>query len=280
MFYREIILSPPEDISIRESADQIFKRPSLSISPQTPLPQVATFLAIGPQIYVDGLVVTVGKDPVGRISSRHILQNIINSHHTGWLNTTASELMDRKVLSVEMNSSLGTAMKIFGETRFAFLPITDKGSLIASLGIRDILPLIINTNIDTHTSQVSSPVVNVTKETNLKHILDIMLTKGIRNVVIKVGTNTYLINDRKILEFLFSPEGREIMTIRKTEISSINVDDLDLIPISIISDDITITKAAKLLTDIRTPCILFENSIVTPWDIVMKTIGKKFLAPL
>lgn len=280
MFYREIVLSPLEDISIRESADQIFKRPSLSISPETLLPQVATFLAIGPQIYVDGLVVTVGKDPVGRISSKHILQNIINSHPSGWLNTTASELMDRNVLSVDMNSSLGTAMKIFGDTRFAFLPITDKGSLIASLGIRDILPLIINTNIDTHASHVSSPIVHVAKETNLKHILDIMLTKGIRNVVIKDGTNTYLINDRKILEFLFSPGGREIMTIGKTEIGSINVDDLDLIPISIISDDIPLTKAAKLLADIRTPCILFENSIVTPWDIVMKTIGKNFLVSL
>jgi predicted transcriptional regulator len=140
VFYREIVLSSPEDISIREATAQIFKRPSLSISPDTLLPQVATFLAIGPQIYVDGLVVTVGKEPVGRISSKHILQNIINSHHTRWLNITASELMDRNVLSIEMNSSLGAAMKIFGETRFAFLPITEKGSLIASLGIRDILP--------------------------------------------------------------------------------------------------------------------------------------------
>ena len=43
--------------------------------------------------------------------------------------------------------------------------------------------------------------------------------------------------------------------------------------------DITITKAAKLLMDIRKPCVLFENSIVTPWDVVMKTIGKNFLVP-
>ena len=113
-------MSLPEDISIRESADQIFKRPSLSISPDALLPQLVTFLAIGPQIYVDGLVITIGKEPVGRISSKHILQNIINSHNTGWLNKTASELMDRNVLSIEMNSSLSPAMKIFGETSLPF----------------------------------------------------------------------------------------------------------------------------------------------------------------
>ncbi len=277
MSCREIVLSLPEDISIRECTDQIFKRPSLSISPNTLLPQVATFLAIGPQIYVDGLVVTVGKEPVGRISSKHILQNIINSHHTGWLNITASKLMDRNVLSIEMNSSLGAAMKIFGETRFAFLPITEKGSLIASLGIRDILPLIVNTNIDSLARYASSPTVYVPKEIDLKHTLDIMLTNSIRNVVVRDGINTYLINDGKILEFLFSPKGREIISIGKIEIGTIKVDDLDLIPISKMDDNITITKAAKLLMDIRTPCVLFENSIVTPWDVAMKTIGKNFL---
>ena len=270
-------MSRPEDISIREAADQIFKRPSLSISPDTPLPQVATFLAIGPQIYVDGIVVIVGKDPVGRISSKHIMQETINSKYTSWLNTTASELMDRNVLSVEMSSSLATAIKIFGETRFAFLPITDKGSLIASLGIRDILPLIVKTNIDTPARHTSSPTIYVPKETDLNHTLNIMLTNCIRNVVIQDGNNTYLLNDRKILEFLFSPKAREIMTVRKSEIGNLKVDDLDLIPISIISDDITISKAAKLLMDIRTPCVLFEKSIVTPWDVVMKTIGKNYL---
>ena len=59
-------------------------------------------------------------------------------------------------------------MKIFGETRFAFLPITEKGSLIASLGIRDILSLIINTNIDTHASHVSSPTVTCSERNKLK----------------------------------------------------------------------------------------------------------------
>ena len=121
-------------------------------------------------------------------------------------------------------------MKIFGETRFAFLPITEKDSLIASLGIRDILPLIVNTNIDTPARYVSSPTVYVSKETNLKHTLNIMLMKSIRNVVIQDGTNTYIINDRKILEFLFSPKGKEIIRIGKTEIGNIKIDDLDLIP--------------------------------------------------
>ena len=57
-----------------------------------------------------------------------------------------------------------------------------------------------------------------------------------------VITDTSL-NDRKILEFLFSPKGREIMTVGKTEIGNIKVDDLDTNTHIDNMDDITISKA-------------------------------------
>ena len=114
----KIILSLPEDISIREAADHIFKRPSLSISPDTLLPQVATFLAIGPQIYVDGIVVIVGKDPVGRISSKHVLQKTINSKYTDLVEYNSIRV-DGQECAISRNVfSLATALKIFGGTEY------------------------------------------------------------------------------------------------------------------------------------------------------------------
>ncbi|MGC1928471.1 MAG: hypothetical protein WA667_05805 [Candidatus Nitrosopolaris sp.] len=38
-------------------ASHIFKRPFLFVEPNTRMLQIATFLAIGPQIYVDGVIV-------------------------------------------------------------------------------------------------------------------------------------------------------------------------------------------------------------------------------
>jgi hypothetical protein len=46
---------------ITDIVPHIFKRPVLSVSPTDSLFQVGTFLAIGPQIYVDGLVVVDGQ---------------------------------------------------------------------------------------------------------------------------------------------------------------------------------------------------------------------------
>jgi hypothetical protein len=58
-------------ISIIVAAAHIFRRPCLFIYPTAQTLQIATFLAIGPQIYADGLVViNERKKPIGRIGYR------------------------------------------------------------------------------------------------------------------------------------------------------------------------------------------------------------------
>jgi hypothetical protein len=43
------------DIQIKDAAPHILRRPFLFVEPNTRMLQIATFLAIGPQIYVDGM---------------------------------------------------------------------------------------------------------------------------------------------------------------------------------------------------------------------------------
>jgi hypothetical protein len=62
------------NIPIIDAAAHIFRRPCLFVNPTAQMLQIATFLAIGPQIYADGLVVIdYKKKPIGRISSKHII---------------------------------------------------------------------------------------------------------------------------------------------------------------------------------------------------------------
>jgi CBS domain-containing protein len=136
----------------------IFTRPFLSVEPNTRMLQIGTYLAIGPQIYVDGLVVMSEKDklqssrPVGRIGCKHIISNLLESDYPAWLETEASQIMDNTVVALEMDSTLSSALEVFDKTRFAFAPIVanrDNGrdgeigssSLVvtAAFAIRDIL---------------------------------------------------------------------------------------------------------------------------------------------
>jgi CBS domain-containing protein len=224
------------DIQIKDAAPHIFRRPFLFVEPNTRMLQLASFLAIGPQIYIDGLIVIDDKAqrgrPIGRISSKHIISSILDSGYPDWLQKDASQIMDGFVVPLEMDSPLKTALDVFETTRFAFIPILAKkeekledeedDSLIvvtASLAIRDILPLIAKANLSIPIKELSSHLISVDGKTSVRIALGYMLNNRIRNIGIKeelsdhddssgVGSDKsgrkcklpHIINDRMILE--------------------------------------------------------------------------------
>ncbi|MGH9973633.1 MAG: CBS domain-containing protein [Nitrososphaeraceae archaeon] len=262
------------DITLRDCVPQIFKRPYLSVLPDSTLMQIAPFLAIGPQIYVDGLVVVEGERPIGRIGSKQILLTIINSKYPDWLEVSAAQMMDNSRIYLEMDLPLSKAINIFKQTGFAFIPITKSGLVVASLTIRDVLPIITRTTPSLSLKDISSPLVLLSNKTDLKTALRIMFERKIRNMIVRVDNDYYVANDRKILEFLFSQNGRKLVRTNNMGAEAVEIDLIDMVPAIKVKENTTVSQAAELLMDINTPCLLLEGSIITPWDIVMKTIDK------
>ena len=155
--------------------------------------------------------------------------------------------MDDFTGSLDMNSSLSKVLEVFDKTKFAFVPITANNSsdkigstrdstaeaeeaiVVASLSIRDILPIIAKMNIDRPIKDLSSQLISVDKNSSIRYAIDLMIKQGIRNIGISGDNNEdssktnnhnnqnrktkllRIINDRKILEFLLSHNGRSIM---------------------------------------------------------------------
>lgn len=262
------------DIALRDSVPQIFKRPYLSVLPDSTLMQIAPFLAVGPQIYVDGLVVVKGGKPIGRIGSKQILLTIINSKYPDWLKVSAAQMMHNSGIYAEMDLPLSKAINIFKQTCFAFIPITKSGLVVASLSIRDVLPIIARSTPRVSLKDISSPLVLLSNKTNLKAALGIMFEKKIRNMIVRVDNDYCIANDRNILEFLFSENGRKLVGTNNGGVQAVEIDLIDTVPAIKVKENITLSQAAELLMGVDTPCLLLEGSIVTPWDIVMKTIDK------
>ena len=156
-------------------------------------------------------------------------------------------------------------------------------------------------NIERPIKDLSSQLISVDKNSSISYIIDLMIKLGRRNIGISginnndnnSKTNNHnnenrktkllsIINDRKILEFLLSHNGRNIMhTNGIYGLAEIDIiDHLDMVHIKKVECNTTTSKAAELLMDICNPCLILEgeeygggeNSIVTPWDIVMKTV--------
>ena len=269
----------------------IFKRPFIPIVLDTPLYQFSVFLAIGPEIYVDGLVVLekTNQQVVGKLGSKNILSHLLNTSYSEWRSTTADQIMERSYKEEEMiniDSPVSQVIDLFKKTKFAFTPIiTKERNVVAILTIRDFLPIVKNKDNaeTTPISQISSELTSIDKNTDVLKAIDIMLKKGIRNIGITKNKNKPseiigVINDRKILEFLLSYTGRQIMKdLEQKTISHIRLtrltENLDIYPMREVPQDISIKVAANLLTEMERPFLILEgkDKIVTPWDIVMKT---------
>jgi CBS domain-containing protein len=167
----------------------------------------------------------------------------------------------------------------------------------ASLTIRDILPLIAKADLNISIRELSSQLISLDGNTSIRIALYYMMNNGIRNIGIRQEASAHddvtskniriksnlpgIINDRKILEFLLSHDGRTVL--RKNGIAGLAdlniVDNLDIISATTVKSNTTVSRAAELLMDIHNPCLILEdnekgehNYIITPWDIVMKTL--------
>ncbi|HEX7032968.1 MAG TPA: CBS domain-containing protein [Nitrososphaera sp.] len=264
---------------IFDAVPHIFKRPLLSAGPSDPLLQVATFLAVGPQIYVDGVVVLDNqKVVVGTIGGRQIIEHILY-HPKDWMQGTASMVMSRFEHAVQADFPLRVALDVFDKTGFGFVPITIKQSVVTSLSIRDVLRVAVASRLDTPVDRLSSPLVAIKDgRASIGEALEIMLEEDIRNVIVKdsSGSNTGVLNDRKMLEYLLSYGGREAISSKGLDgLFATQINILDLTPAKSVDRDTPAGLAAELLLDLNTPCLLLaNNSIVTPWDVVMKGLGK------
>lgn len=253
----------------------IFKRPLLSVSPSDPLLQVGTFLAIGPQIYVNGVVVLDDHRVVGVIGGRHIIEYILY-HPRDWPQRSASNVMNRFEHTVQADYPLRVALDIFSKTGFAFAPITVNQRVVTSLSIRDVLRVAVASKLDTPIDKLSSSMVTIKSTASIGDALEMMLEQGIRNLVVKDSTNAGVLNDRKILEYLLSYGGRETILSRGLDgLFETQINVLDLAVAKFVNRDTPSDVAAEFLLDLNTPCLLLANdSIVTPWDIVMKGLFK------
>ena len=122
---------------IAKLVPHIFRRPLLYVAPTDSLLKVGTFLAIGPQIYVDGLVVFDDQNneiPVGRIGGQHIIRYIMqNRDNDKWFEASASQIMHDAPSVVNAEDPLDVALDVFGMTKFAFVPVAINDRVVTSL---------------------------------------------------------------------------------------------------------------------------------------------------
>jgi predicted transcriptional regulator len=100
------------------------------------------------------------------------------------LEDKADQIIEYYGASVETDAPLIEALKIFDNTKLGLVPITKEGCAVATLLIRDILPLITECQIDDPVSSISSSLTSGSKTMTIREALKVMLKNSIRRIAI------------------------------------------------------------------------------------------------
>lgn len=256
-----------KEVTIRAAAPQIFRRPLIYVGPQDAMIHAATFLSIGPQIYVDGLVVLDSGRLVGRIGGWKLASHILEKKEK-WLDGQAGDITEPLEKALEADAPLKDALSIFSETHFAFMPISSGVNVVASLSIRDLLGV---GDRDRKVGQISSPLTTVSEQMSVADALKFMVEKGVRNLVALRQDGPYVINDRRVLEFLLGHEARQLVAEKGfSALAGVPLSHIGFYKGKTLSPDESTGTAARMLSEVGTPCVFVGNKIFTPWDLVMK----------
>lgn len=262
-----------QDISIKDAASQIFQRPLLYVNPSDSMLQVATFLATGPQIYVDGLVVLEeNKKLVGRIGGYALANHILNSKEK-WLDSNASEILEPLEQPLQRDDYLSKAFRFFIDTKFAFMPVASNAEITASLSLRDLI--IYARRIGATVEDLASPLLTIEEDTSVLEALNFMVENGVRNLVFSTKDGPYVVNDRKVLEYMLDSQTRKIVSRDGFEVlDNIRLDSLGAIEGILVNPKVAAGTVAHFFSNITTSCLFVDNHrILTPWDLIIKSSG-------
>ncbi len=166
---------------------------------------------------------------------------------------------------IRHNATLSDLLSRFIETKFGLAFVHKAGGALISLS--DLLQLYDKGLIDTELrcKDVASPPFRLQNDATLKETLQEMIRRRIRRIF--VNNSNAFISDRTAIDYIFSPEGIQVLRdeLYTTKIHAIRT--MEAIPVT---GTLPIKEGARLLLRDKGKCLLCETGVVTPWDCIVK----------
>ncbi|MDG6994570.1 MAG: hypothetical protein JRN52_01495 [Nitrososphaerota archaeon] len=174
------------------------------------------------------------------------------------------------VRPIPTEEDISTLLDEFARTRFGW-EIVEAHGLHSIVTLADVIPLYRRGVLDTslRVKDVASKVFELPKNTKLSKVLLEMMTRSMRRIFIS-GTNKF-VSDREILAHIFSPTRLAVVKRSPKELLESTLGDVDSVEPILVRGDATLQEVSELFKPASGGwCLICEEGVVTPWDLVMK----------
>lgn len=217
--------------------------------------------------FTDSLVVTEENEkPVGVIGGREIIENVIKNPTSDFFdNITVEQIADPNIVVLSEDTSLGQLLENWKQTRRAFSIIPNSLGGYSAISGRKLLEIGMNCVTDLTISELQKKdVVFFEQNSTLKDILNLMLKKNTRKLILK-DTNDF-ISDRLILQYIAQEFDffRNVKFLEHKIVESFKLEEAKKI-----SKDLNLTEISKIMYTMPHPYVIYQDQVITPWDICM-----------
>lgn len=246
--------------------ESIFSTPAVSIRIEDTLGEAASLLPHHLETLTDSLVATSNDKPVGIVGGIEVLEGILKNQTIGFLDKTKiGDVMSKNLVIMNSKSKFSELVNQWLQTRRAFAIIPNQYYGYSVISARKILEVGTSFKINTTVSAIpKKKIITFHKDDTVKQIIQRMFDNKTRKLVLE-GTSSF-ISDRIIIQKL----ARELNCLRDGEdFLRMNSDIFILEQAKNVSDDLTITEACKIMQDMKSPYLMINEKVISPWDMVL-----------
>jgi hypothetical protein len=258
-------ISPFAPLVKEELFGDVFKRATPSITADSSILIAASVLRFHG---IDGLSVIRKKVQTDEVVfGCNILTGLVQAFPTNVRAYMTSKCgsISMRLPVIRYDSTLSDLLSRFIETRFGLAFVHKGGGALISLF--ELLQLydkgLINTEL--MCKDVASPPFRLRNDATLKEAPEEMIRRRIRRVF--VNNSNAFISDRTAIDYIFSPEGIQVL---RDELYTTRIDEIRMMDATPVKESLPLGEGARLLLRDKGKCLLCETGVVTPWDCVLK----------
>jgi len=216
--------------------------------------------------FTDSVVIRENDKPIGIVGGKDIIVPLVDNPNSSlFYDTKVEDVMEKRFPIVTKKSKLKEIVNYWKQTRRAFAAIPNEFSDYSALSAKKLLEIGMKVKTEISISQLPKKnLITFDKEDTIGDVLNSMLEINARRLFL--ADSNKFINDRIILQKITD----ELRCLKEMEnFMDLSTSEFNLEEAKNITDDLTIQEISKIMYKMEHPSVLFQDQIITPWDICL-----------
>lgn len=216
--------------------------------------------------FTDAVVVRENDKPIGIVGGKDIIVPLVDKPSSSlFYDTKVEDVMENRFPTVTEKSKLKELINYWKQTRRAFAAVPNEFSDYSSLSAKKLLEIGMKVKTEIPISQIPKKnLITFEEKDTIGDVLNSMLKINTRRLFL--ADSNKFINDRIILQKITD----ELKCLKETEnFMDMAISEFNLEEVEKLTDDVTIQEISKTMYKMEHPSVLFQDQIITPWDICL-----------